>query len=279
MKKNLPFVSIILPSYNSFRYLPITIESIINQTYKNWELLIVDDGSTDSSFKILNFYKKHIQIKVYTLRKNFGVAYCRNFAKKKAKGKYIAFIDSDDIWDHNKLKEQINFMEKNKYHFTATNFTPFQKNILPIVKLKKKIFLKDFLANTSIATSSMICSSKICKNIRFRNFKFDDMVFKISLLKKVPCYVLEKNLLFYRKRENSISSRRIQNIKYVFKVNNSYLKLGFLKNIRNILLIGFHSIKKYNEFYNFFTTPKPKLTAKKKFFLSKKKYYNLFFNR
>ena len=107
-------ISIILPNYNSAKYLSKTVSSILSQTYKKWELILVDDCSNKETIQILRKFEKKKKIKVFYLKKNKGAAYCRNFAIKKSKSDYLAFIDSDDLWKKNKLEKQLNFMENNK---------------------------------------------------------------------------------------------------------------------------------------------------------------------
>lgn len=113
-------VSIIMPSYNTARFIDKTIESVLKQTYKNWELLIVDDCSTDNTDEIVSKYddKRIIYLKN---QKNSGAAVSRNKALKNAKGKWIAFLDSDDLWYPTKLEEQINYMKKNKSQIAITS--------------------------------------------------------------------------------------------------------------------------------------------------------------
>ena len=100
-------IDIILPNYNSQDYIDQTLKSVINQSYKNWKLFIIDDGSNLETRNILKKYKKNKKIKIIYLSKNHGAAYCRNLALKKSKSKFIAFIDSDDIWQKRKLETQL----------------------------------------------------------------------------------------------------------------------------------------------------------------------------
>ena len=122
-------VDIILPNYNSSNYIKDTIKSVLNQTYKNWNLIIVDDCSDKKTKKILKDYLKNKRIRIYWLKKNKGAGYCRNFAIKKSKATYLAFLDSDDQWKKNKLESQIRYMEANNYLFTYTNYETFGKKI------------------------------------------------------------------------------------------------------------------------------------------------------
>jgi teichuronic acid biosynthesis glycosyltransferase TuaG len=108
---NSPLVSIVTPSYNSERFIVQTIESVLAQTYQRWEMIIVDDRSTDESYKIvLGYAAKDNRIKVYGMERNSGAATCRNKAIELSRGEYVAFIDSDDLWLPDKLEKQLNFM-------------------------------------------------------------------------------------------------------------------------------------------------------------------------
>lgn len=245
MKKN-PLISIIVPVYNVENYLFETITSVINQTYKNWELLLIDDKSNDNTLKLISFFKNK-KIKVFKNKKNFGPATSRNLGLKKAKGDYIAFLDSDDIWHPKKLKLQIDFMLKNKYNFVCTNYQPFKKNfLLKIVKPKKVYNQSNFVFDTSIATSSMMLKKSVIKNSKFKSgYGFDDYIFKYKLLKSNECHTLNINLLFYRITSSSISSSKINNIKYVWNINKKVLKFKLFKNLKSLFLISIQSLKKY----------------------------------
>ena len=120
-------IDIILPNFNSSDYIKETIKSIINQTFKNWRLIIVDDCSDKKTKAILRKFSKNKKIKIFWLKKNKGAGYCRNYAIKKSKSLYLAFIDSDDLWAKDKLETQLRFMENNNYLFTYTNYETFGK--------------------------------------------------------------------------------------------------------------------------------------------------------
>ena len=239
-------ISIILPNYNSSKTIVKTVNSVFKQTYRNWELIIVDDNSDYKTKKILSRIKSN-KIKIYYLNKNHGAGYCRNLAIKKSTSKYLAFIDSDDIWEKNKLKEQINFMKKNKYNFSYT-FYQTVKN-----KKKRKIFtplkynFNNFIVNTSIATSSMIVKKYNDKKIKFTNStSCDDYYFKCALLKKYNnAYCYPKFLTKYYIRNDSVQSNRLKNLYWVWYINKKYNKLSILKNINSIFNISINSFKKY----------------------------------
>ena len=117
-KKEKTKIDIILPNYNSSQFILNTIKSISNQTYKNWKLIIVDDFSDKETKNILKKISKKKNIQVFFLNKYRGAGFCRNFAINKSKSPYLAFIDSDDTWEKNKLEKQINFMKKNNFLFS-----------------------------------------------------------------------------------------------------------------------------------------------------------------
>ena len=129
-------VDIILPNYNKGNYLKEAIDSILNQSFKDFRLFIIDDNSNDNSLKIIEKYSDS-RISLIKLKKNKGVYFCRNLGMRLSKSKYISFIDSDDYWDINKLKNQIKFMEKFNYRFTYTDYIPSKsKNILRVLEKK-----------------------------------------------------------------------------------------------------------------------------------------------
>ena len=184
-KKEKEKIDIILPNYNSSLFITETINSILNQSYKNWKLIIVDDFSDKKTVNILKKITSNKKVKVFLQKKNRGAGFCRNYAIKKSNSPFVAFIDSDDIWKKNKLKNQIDFMKKNDFSFTFTNYETFGKKMKKIIN-PPKLDYSNFIRNTSIATSTMMVRRKEIKNIKFTNSKIcEDYYFKCKLLKKV----------------------------------------------------------------------------------------------
>jgi glycosyltransferase involved in cell wall biosynthesis len=139
IKKN---VDIILPVYNSRKYILNTINSIIKQSYKFWNLIIIDDFSTDGTYALLKDLKKKYsnnsnKIFLYQNIRNKGQAFARNLGLKKSKSEFVAFIDSDDIWERDKLKYQLQFMLSNKYNFTYTDYKTVKNGKRKIIKVSK----------------------------------------------------------------------------------------------------------------------------------------------
>ena len=244
-------VDIILPNYNSAPYLSETIDSIINQTFKNWKLIIIDGNSNIETKEILKKYVDHPNINIIWLKKNKRAGFCRNLAIRNSKSEYIAFIDSDDIWEKEKLSKQLDFMIKNKYYFTYTNYHSFRseekQNNLKEVRPAKYFNFEKFIRNTSIATSTMIIKKSSIENVKFSNTKIcEDYFFKCQILKKVNfAYCLSENLMKYRIRKNSLQSNKIRNFYWIWYINRNYNQLNFLKNLLSIFCISINSIKKY----------------------------------
>ena len=184
-----PFVDIILPNYNKGKFLEEAINSVIAQTYKNWHLYIIDDNSSDNSSEIIDKLGNQKNITVVKLYKNKGPSFCRNYAMRISKSKYISFIDSDDTWESVKLEKQIDFMEKNNLYFTYTDYTPFfqineKKTYKQKTRLKDTFDFNTFIKNSSINTTTMIIRRSILGTHRFKRIKLmEDYLFKCQLMK------------------------------------------------------------------------------------------------
>ena len=244
-------IDIILPVYNSKKYILTTVNSIIKQNYKYWNLIIIDDCSNDGTFEILsNFKKKHgydKRIHLYRNNKNKGQAYSRNLALKKSKSQFLAFIDSDDIWERNKLKKQINFMINNNYDFSYTDYKSIKKNnLIKIIKTFACYDYKKFVRNTSICTSTMIINKKILKKIYFPPLRLcEDFYFKCQILKSTNAYKCPKVFSYYSVRSNSLQSSRIKVLYAIWSINKNFNKMNFINNLISIFFISYNSLKKY----------------------------------
>lgn len=244
-------VDIVLPNYNSAPYVSETINSVINQTFKNWKLVVVDGNSNIETRKVLEKYSNHPNINIIWLKKNKKAGFCRNLAMRNSKSDYIAFIDSDDIWEKEKLSKQLDFMIKNKYYFTYTNYHSFRsevkQNNLKEVRPEKYFNFEKFIRNTSIATSTMIIKKTSIGNTKFSNTKIcEDYFFKCQILKKVNhAYCLSENLTKYRIRKNSLQSNKIRNLYWIWYINKNFNQLNFFNNLISLLYISFNSLKKY----------------------------------
>ena len=256
-------IDIILPNYNSSEFIELTIDSVIGQTQKNWNLIIVDDCSDEKTKKILNKYSQNKDIQIVFLDKNKGAAFCRNNALELSKSEYVAFLDSDDVWFPDKLTKQINFMKKNNYNFTYTNYTlnrkdryglyknqwvrgydiSNQNSIRPREKYNFDIFIKD----TSIATSTMMIKGELARKYKFTDTKIcEDYFYKCSILKEIGyAYCLNESDTLYRIRKDSLQSNKLRNLYWIWKINSKFNKLNFFKNLNSVISISLKSLKKY----------------------------------
>ena len=243
-------VDIIVPVYNSQKYISKTINSVFRQTYKNWKLIIIDDASTDDTKKILEtiFKKKKVRKKITILKNNInmGQAFSRNRGLKYCNSKFIAFIDSDDIWQKNKLKKQINFMLKYNYDFTYSDYKSIKNNKIKTIKTPNFFNYKNFTKNTSIATSTMIIKKKILKNLLFPDLKLcEDYYFKCLILKSKDAYKCPGVYSFYRLRNNSLQSNRLRVFLTLWMINKNLNKMNFVDNLISIFFVIINSFKKY----------------------------------
>ena len=195
-----------------------TIKSVLNQTYKNWEMIIVDDCSTDNTEKIVLKFDDE-RIKYHKLKINSGAAVARTTAMQLAKGSYMAFLDSDDIWTEDKLEKQLNFMKKNNYAFTCTSYEQIDENgnslskiINPVKKCSYNRLLLDCPVGNSTVMYNVNKNGKFeVPNIRKRN---DDALWLQNVKKEKYIYGFNSVLMKYRIRKNSISSNKLKVIKY-----------------------------------------------------------------
>ena len=244
MKKDL--VSIIMPTYNCGGYIERTIDSILNQTYNNWELIIVDDCSTDDTENVVKKYKKDKRIKYIKLNKNSGAAVARTESMKEARGNYMAFLDSDDLWYPDKLEKQLNFMKENNYDFTCTAYEQIDENdnlLNKTIKTKKKADYNRILLDCPVGNSTVMYNvDSLGKfevpNIRKRN---DDALWLQIIKKAKYIYGYDEILMKYRVRSNSISSNKLSLVKYHWQL---YREIEHLSVIRSIFHICYWGIIK-----------------------------------
>lgn len=202
-------VSIIMPSYNTERYIEKSIQSVQAQTYTNWELIIVDDCSSDCTDEVVKPYLSDERICYIKNEKNSGAAVSRNRALREAKGKWIAFLDSDDLWLPEKLEQQLNFMIENEYSFTYTDYRiQLNGEWLPYVyygpDVVNKRKMKDYCY---FSTITVIYDRERVGLIQIEPIKKNnDYAMWLKIIEKVPCYRFPKCLSYYIKHDGSISS-------------------------------------------------------------------------
>lgn len=205
-------VSIIMPTYNCGQYIAESIQSVLSQTYSNWELLIIDDCSTDNTRYVVSSFKDP-RIHYQCNQKNSGAAISRNTALRMAKGKYIAFLDSDDLWSPNKLERQIAYMQENKYAFTYHEYSEIDENSKPIGVLisgKKHVRPFDMWTCCWPGCLSVMYDANVIGQIQIPDIKKNnDSAMWLQIVQKADCYLLPESLAKYRRREDSITPTNI----------------------------------------------------------------------
>ncbi len=205
-------VSIITPAYNSERFIAETIKSVLNQTYTDWELIIVDDCSTDKTSEIvLSFQKEETRIIYIKNETNKGSAISRNIALRNAKGKWIAFLDSDDVWHPEKLERQIEFMLKNNYNFSYTDYCEIDENSKEngkSVSGPKIIGKNKMLAYCWPGCLTVMYNADFVGLMQTCDIKInEEYALWIKIAKMTNCYLLNENLAKYRRHSDSLSSQ------------------------------------------------------------------------
>ena len=245
-------ISIITPVYNCEKLIEKTIECVLNQTYKNWEWLLVDDCSPDDSAIIIQKYAKNDnRIKYFKLSENSGAAVARNKALAESTGRFVAYLDADDLWKNDKLEKQVKFMLENQYSFTCTDYekiTETGNSLNKIIKIPKKVDYNLFLRNTIIQTVGVMVDTKLTgkellkmPNIRRRQ----DAATWCQLLKNGhDCYECPENLSYYRIVTNSLSSNKFKAIKMNWYWYRKIEKLSLWKACYCFIGYAFNGVRK-----------------------------------
>ncbi len=243
-------VSVIIPYFNDEFNINKSVTSALNQTHKNLEIIIIDDENTKRSLLVLNKYKNKKKIKIIRTKYNSGVAFARNKGIKKSKGKLVAFLDSDDYWSKNKLKEQINAFKKNDIDICYTNYFGVTDNnkIKYKIRSPNRMNFKKFLSACPISCSSVVVKRKLLNKYKFKNLKTkEDYLLWLELSKKkYKFHGINKFLSFYQIRKNSLSTLHFNKLFSAYKIYSYYLKFNFFISLLLIIRLYINAfIKKY----------------------------------
>lgn len=229
-------VSIIMPAYNSQRFIGETIQSVLEQTYQDWELLITDDCSTDEvELVVASYAKLDSRVKYFKLKENSGPAVARNNSIANAKGRFLAFLDSDDLWVPEKLKTQLDFMHAEKCDFTYTYYQRIKEDGVRynyINECPDSLNYNQLLKNTAISTLTVVVDRMKYKEVLMKKgWGYDDYVLWLDLLKqggKAVC--IPKPLAFYRVVESSVSSKKVRATKWVWRILREHENINVVKS-------------------------------------------------
>ena len=239
-----------MPNFNKGKYLVKAIKSVLNQSFRNWKLYIIDDASNDDSVKILKRFKKNKKINIFFLKKRNGPGYCRNIGIKKSRSKFISFLDSDDYWHKHKLKNQLEEMIKKRFKMVYSDYYSFKNNNkLLYSNVPNNFNFKSFIFNSSINTSTLLLKRDIIKNVKFKNLlKHEDYIFKCEIFRKnknLTAFKTKKIDTFYRILDNSRSNKILKSFFLLWIYNKKFNNLNFLDNFTSLMSISLNSIKKY----------------------------------
>lgn len=247
-----PMVSVITPAFNAGHFIEETIQSVLKQSYSNWEMIVVDDCSNDNTVDIVERYvlSSNGKVRLIKLNENKGCAHARNYAIKNANGEYIAFLDSDDLWHNDKLSIQIDFMLKNGIYISITSYEKFNesKKSVKIIEAIEKLDYNRMLFGNPIG-----CLTLIYNKLEFIDFCFET-VFKISedyagwidLSKKHPIFGIKQVLAFYRVHENGKSYNKFKPAKDTWEILYNKENLGFFRSLYCFSKYILNYIKKEN---------------------------------
>lgn len=244
-------VSIIVPVYNAAKYIGETVESVLKQTYENWELLLVDDGSTDGSVELIKKLAHNDETgRILPLfpSTHGSAAMARNYGIERAKGRYIAFLDADDLWEREKLSLELEYMkEKNAgFVFTGYEFADAQgRGNGRVVKVPEMLCYKQALKNTTIFTSTVLLDTqKIGKNlILMPEIKSEDTATWYQILRNGHmAYGLNQNLVKYRRVSGSLSANKMEAVRRIWNLYRKAEKLSVLYSAYNFVFWAFRAV-------------------------------------
>ena len=251
MKEEL--VSIIIPVYNASRFITETINTVLNQTYTNWELILVDDISTDNSVEIINKIineNKDKNIRLIQLKEKGLAAGARNTGVDNANGRYLCYLDADDLWNKDKLLKQIKFMQDNNCSFSFTGYEFANSEGIPNGKkvfIPNKMSYKDALKNTTISTITvMFDMTKLSKEqIYMPKIKSEDTACWWKILKEIDyAYGLNEILAYYRRSEDTLSSNKFEAAKRIWNLYRKVENLNFIYSGYNFCFYAFNAVKR-----------------------------------
>lgn len=243
-------VSIIMPSYNCVDSIRQSIDSVISQNYESWELLITDDCSCDGTIElILSYSLLDKRIKIFRNSYNQGAGASRNNSIKYAGGRFIAFLDSDDVWHKDKLKKQIDFMLEHSYALTYTAYEKMSMSgeVIHSIIPPDKIGYNELLKSNVIGCLTAVYDAKVLGKVYMPTIrKRQDMALWLKILEKIDCaYCLNESLAFYRVGNNTLSSNKLKVIFSQWSFYRDYLNFGILKSIYYFSHYAIRAVKKH----------------------------------
>ncbi len=242
-------VSVIVPVYNAANYIGQTIQSVLDQDYENWELILVENGSTDDSVAKIQAFKDE-RIRLIILDGNAGAANARNEGMRQATGTYVGYVDADDLWRPDKLSRQIAFMNEKNAAFAFTGYEFGDEDAHPtgkIVRVPETLSYKQALSNTTIFTSTVLFDTRRIEKdkLYMPNVKSEDSALWFQILRGgVTAYGLDENLVIYRRPANSLSSNKLEAMRRIWNLYRKQEKLNIFYSMYLFIGWAFRAVKR-----------------------------------
>lgn len=252
-RSSMPLVSIVTPAHNVGEFFSETINTVCNQSYENWEWIIVDDGSEDNTSVIIKRAikeKREHDIRLIELKTCSGAANARNMGIKAVKGDYLCFLDADDLWKASKLEKQVKFMKNGSYAFSFTGYEFADAEGRPNgkkVSVPNKISYRQALRNTTIWTSTVMLDMKKLtkKDVLMPNIASEDTATWWNILHKVECaYGLNEVLSYYRRSSKTLSSNKLVAIRRIWNLYRKHERLGLVQSSVNFVGYAFNAVRR-----------------------------------
>lgn len=246
-----PLVSVITPCYNAEKFIDDCIQSVVSQTYHNWELLLIDDCSTDNTMeKILSYSKGDSRIKCFKTNKTSGgPAHPRNIGLSKVSGDFVAFLDADDVWLPNKLEEQVRFIIDNDLQFVYSDYEKISVEGIRsdrILRMPSTVTYDRLLKTCEIPCLTVLMRSSLVTNHLFTEVGKEDYLLWLQILKKgVTAFNTNKVHALYRQQTNSRSSKKIKMLYEQWVILRDFQKLSLVKSFYCWLYYIYKGMQKY----------------------------------
>ena len=241
-------VSIIMPVHNGANTIGESIESVLKQTYEQWELIIIDDCSTDGTQMVVEGYSDK-RIRYVSLQQNCGVANARNMGIRVAKGRYLAFLDSDDLWLPKKLMEQLAFMKQKRCGFSYTEYRQFVDKVDcmgHLIRIHDCVDYRTLLKGNEIGCLTVMLDRHIIPEIEMPSARHEDYITWLNLLRTGrKAYGLHKDLARYRKSAKSLTGNKWKSLRWTWDVYRVEQKISWCDAVKNICFYVIKGIKKH----------------------------------
>ena len=241
-------ISIIIPYFRNFKFFKKTIKSVLGQSYQDYEVIIIYDDPKKTELQLLKkLIANNKKIKLLINQNNLGAGPSRNKGAKISNGKYLAFIDSDDLWSKNKLKNQLSFMEKLKINISHTSYSVINKDnkFLSKRKAKKKLVYKNLLNSCDIGLSTVILKKNLFNKYKFSNNRTkEDYSLWLKISKKEAIYGLNEYLTKWRRTNKSLSSNLFQKLIDAYLIYYKQEKFNFLYSLYRTIILSIFYLKK-----------------------------------